>query len=67
LRIPKNLAEDVQIKEGSSVQLSVRKGRLVVTPLNGKEYSLEELVADIKPSNLHEEQEFGAHTGREVW
>lgn len=67
LRIPKNLAEDVQIKEGSSVQLSVRKGRLVVTPLKGKEYSLEELVADIKPSNLHEEQEFGAHTGREVW
>lgn len=67
LRIPKNLAEDVQIKEGSSVQINVRKGRLVVTPLNGKEYSLEELVADIKPSNLHEEQEFGAHTGREVW
>lgn len=67
MRIPKNLAKDMQVEEGSSVEISVRKGRLVVTPLKGKEYSLEELVADIKPSNLHEEVEFGAPIGREVW
>ena len=67
LRIPRNLAKDVQVEEGSSVQLSVRKGRLVITPIKRKEYSLEELVTDIKPSNLHEEIEFGAPAGREVW
>ncbi len=67
LRIPRNLAKDVQVEEGSSVRVSVRKGRLVVTPIKRKEYSLEELVAEIKPSNLHEEMEFGAPSGREVW
>ncbi|GMR24151.1 MAG: AbrB/MazE/SpoVT family DNA-binding domain-containing protein [Acidobacteriota bacterium] len=67
LRIPRNLAKDVQVEEGSSVRVSVRKGRLVVTPIKRKEYSLGELVADIKPSNLHEEMEFGAPSGREVW
>ncbi len=67
LRIPRNLAKDVQVEEGSSVQIRVGKGRLVVTPIKRKEYSLEELVAGIKPSNLHEEIEFGAPIGREAW
>ena len=67
LRIPKSVAEDVHVAEGTPVLLKVQKGCLVVTPVKKKEYVLEDLLAQIKSSNLHEEVDSGTAVGREAW
>ena len=67
LRIPKNLADDVDVTEGTSVDLKVKNGSLIVTPVQEVGYVLEDLLAKVKPSNLHEEVDIGRPTGREAW
>lgn len=67
LRIPRALAEDAEVGEGSSVDVSVRRGSLVVRPVKRQEYRLEDLLAGVKPSNLHEEVEVSEPVGGEAW
>jgi len=67
LRIPKAFAEQTQVKKGSTVSLTVEKGRMVVTPLNAKELSLEKLLAKVTPENIHSETDWGPPVGKEVW
>ena len=67
LRIPRALAEDADVGEGSSVDISVRRGSLVIRPVKQQEYRLEDLLAEVKPSNLHEEVEVSGAVGGEAW
>ncbi len=67
LRIPKHLADDADVTEGTSVDLQVKNGSLVVTPVQEVGYVLEDLLANVKPSNLHEEVDIGRPAGREAW
>jgi antitoxin MazE len=67
LRIPKAFAEEVGLEQDGEVDLWVDKGRLVVVPPVGPSYTLEELLEGIRPSNLHEETDWGAPIGKEVW
>ncbi len=55
LRIPKVVAQEVDLTEGTPVEVQARSGRVVVTPVQRKRYSLEDLLAGIKPSNVHVE------------
>jgi antitoxin MazE len=48
------------------VEVSVVSGGLLIRPYK-KEHSLEELVAQITPENLHEETDWGPPVGREKW
>lgn len=64
IRLPKHLAAELQLKEDSPVDLSVESGRLVLTPTRPK-YDLADLVAGIKPSNLHSETDWGEPVGKE--
>lgn len=67
LRIPRALAEDAEVGEGSAVDVSVYRGALVIRPVGRQEYRLEDLLAEVKPSNLHEEVQVSGPVGREVW
>ena len=67
LRIPKTLAADAHVAEGTSVELNVENGRLIVAPQRRAKCSIEHLVADITPENLHGETDTGLPLGREVW
>jgi len=67
LRIPRALAEDADVREGSSVDISVRRGSLVIRPVKRQEYRLEDLLAEVKLSNLHEEVDVSGPVGGEVW
>lgn len=49
LRIPRGLADDAQLVDGSSVDLRVENGRLIVERLD----ELEALLAQVRPENLH--------------
>lgn len=51
LRIPKGLAEDVRLGEGSSVDMRLEDGRLVIEPV--ADTTLDRLLARITDDNLH--------------
>lgn len=66
IRIPKAFAQAVGLELGGEVELSIEKGRVVVAPLAALSYNLDELLARIRPSNLHEETDWGPEVGKEV-
>lgn len=67
LRIPKALAEEASVEEGSAVELSASKGQLIVRPIRQRRYELQDLLVDITEENLHAEISTGEPRGRESW
>ncbi len=67
LRIPKALAEDVQVEEGAAVNLAVENGCLLVTPAAKTPGNLRSLLKQVTAENLHGEVDAGTPVGREVW
>ncbi|HEY6364701.1 MAG TPA: AbrB/MazE/SpoVT family DNA-binding domain-containing protein, partial [Candidatus Binatia bacterium] len=67
VRIPKPLAEDAEVKEGTVLNLAVSEGRVVATPVQKQKMSLKQLLAKVKKKNLHKEIDFGLPVGRETW
>ena len=67
LRIPKALAEDVPVREGDRVDLTVESGRLTVAPAPEAARDLDSLLDQITPENLHGEVDTGSPVGRETW
>jgi antitoxin MazE len=66
VRIPKQLAEQTNITEGSEVELGVTDGAVIVRP-KGRRYTLEELLEQVTPENRHDEIAWGEPQGKEVW
>ena len=66
VRIPANLANQVALQEGSLVDVIAEHGTIVLVPQTKKKYSLDELLKDCKPAQLHGETDWGADVGREV-
>ncbi|MDB9375234.1 AbrB/MazE/SpoVT family DNA-binding domain-containing protein [Nodularia sphaerocarpa] len=67
IRIPQNLAKEIHLTEGSEVNLSVVDGNLVIKLKKPKRYSLEALIEQITPDNLHAEVDSGVAVGKEAW
>jgi len=67
LRIPRTLAAEAQIEEGSSVDLSVKNGTLLVRSVQPRRYVLRELLKGVTSRNLHHEVPTGEAVGREIW
>jgi antitoxin MazE len=65
VRIPKSLAVEAKLRKGTSMQLSLERGRLVFTPEIKKQLSLKTLLAKVKPGSLHPETDWGPDEGRE--
>ncbi|MBE9124036.1 AbrB/MazE/SpoVT family DNA-binding domain-containing protein [Tychonema sp. LEGE 07199] len=67
IRIPQNLAKEINLAEGSQVQLVLIDGKLTIEPITRRRYSLEELIEAITPENVHTEVDTGVAVGNEVW
>ena len=67
LRIPRTFAVEARVGEGSTVDLSVEDGRLLVRPLRAPRYTLPGLLKKVTRQNLHTEVPTGTPVGREVW
>lgn len=67
LRIPRAFADEVRVSEGSTVDLGLEDGRLVIRVIETKPISLEGLLAEITAENLHGEVDTGGAVGGEVW
>ena len=64
-RIPSAFAEEAAISQGTTVDLGLQRGRLIITPIR-KKNSLEELLARVNRSNIHQEEDFGQNQGLEI-
>lgn len=67
LRIPKSFAAETALGQGAEVELTLEDGRLVVTPVQEPRYELSDLLAQVRPENLHAETDTGSSVGAEVW
>ena len=65
LRIPRAVAKQIHVQEGDPVTLRVSAAGLTVKPAP-KRLSLDALLAQVTPENLHPATEWGADVGREV-
>ncbi len=67
LRIPKRFADEIHITADTAVELTIEDGKLVINPVAQPEYTLEDLLALITPENIHNEVDWGAPVGQEMW
>jgi antitoxin MazE len=67
LRIPKSFAGDLQVADGSTVELTLEDGHLLIRAVPEIEYSLESLLEGVTDENLHAEVDTGGPVGREAW
>lgn len=67
LRIPKVFAQNMDIHQDALVDISIEKGKLVITPITEQEYSLERLLEQVTDGNIHKEVDTGNSVGKEVW
>jgi antitoxin MazE len=68
LRLPKHVAADARLYEGTAVDLKVEGDTLFVRPARPR-YRLADLLAQVTPANLpnREEVDWGEPAGEEQW
>ena len=64
VRIPKAVAEQCGVSEGSAVEMDAEEGRIV---LRKRSHDLADMLSRITADNLHPEQDFGETEGNEQW
>ncbi len=67
IRIPRSVAEQAHVTEGTSINFSVEGNSIVITPQKRKKYTLDELLEDMTPDKFHPEFETGNAVGNEDW
>lgn len=67
LRIPSSVAKDINLRQGSAVDVAVEGGRMVVKPSRKRKASLAELLKGVTKDNRHSAQDWGAPVGKEIW
>lgn len=67
LRIPKAMAQESGLADGSVVDLKLRKGIIALVPERRREHKLHELLSQVTKKNLHREVTTGAPAGKEIW
>ncbi len=64
VRIPSAFAKQLGVVEGSAVEISANEDSIVLTRPG---YTLEGLLEQVTPGNLHGEVDTGPPTGHEEW
>lgn len=70
VRIPKYISDELKLREGSDVQVSVQDEQISIRPIKAKKkITLKERVAKITDKNVHEDAWKGwvGPVGREIW
>ncbi|NQU11655.1 AbrB/MazE/SpoVT family DNA-binding domain-containing protein [bacterium] len=66
VRIPKPFVKEAHLAYGTSVDLTVDDGKIVIDPHTEPAYRLEDLLKDVNKRNLHGEVDTGPAVGREA-
>lgn len=65
IRIPAALAGQIDLTDGTKVDLALREGALVIRPAIETKLSLHALLKSCKPSQVHREVDWGDDVGAE--
>jgi antitoxin MazE len=63
VRIPKAWAEKIRLQEGTRIHLRLENDTIIIHP---ERDSLENLLSQVTPNNVHEEVNTGDSVGREI-
>lgn len=66
VRIPKSFAAEAGVEYGSAVEMTVEEDGLRIRPVR-LALDLEDLLAQVRPGQLHGEVDSGEAVGREAW
>jgi antitoxin MazE len=66
IRIPKNIADRVNLRAGRSIAIEVVDNNIVITPQH-QQYTLEELLEGASPQDFDGEYNWGEAVGEEIW
>jgi antitoxin MazE len=67
VRIPRAIVTEARLAEGDRLSFDLAGDGSIVLRTRHRKYSLDELLAGIKPGNRHHETDWGAPKGKEVW
>lgn len=68
-RIPRGIADSLELKAGDMLELCPAEGGLLVKKAApaGKRYALADILDSFTPSSAHAQVDFGEPKGEEVW
>lgn len=67
VRIPKSFAEEVGLKDDSTIEMRLFKGGLLLEPTPVWAPTLDELLDGVTAENVHDEADSGESRGSEAW
>lgn len=68
VRIPKAIAEQLKLQEGSEISIDVVEHNIIIKPTKKrKKYTLDELLEGMTPEHFHPETDTGLAVGNEQW
>ena len=67
LRIPRSVAKDIRLHQGSVVDMTLVAGKIVVKPRRRQHYTLVQLLRGVTRRNHHAALDWGGRVGQEVW
>jgi antitoxin MazE len=65
IRIPGNMAKEISIQDGSTVEIEEKNGQITIRPRN--KYILKAFLSKITKENIHDEIGTSGPIGNEVW
>ena len=66
VRIPKNIARQIDLEVGMKIAIDVNEKNIVITPKK-KEYILEDLLTGANSEDFESEYDWGEPVGEEIW
>jgi antitoxin MazE len=67
LRIPKAFAVEANLQKGAVVDVSEEGGKIILTPIKKRKFTLESLLSEVSKNNIHGEISTGKRMGKEIW
>ena len=67
VRIPRSVALESRLQQGSVVEIALIAGKIVVKPRRQRHYALTQLLKGITKRNRHAGFDWGVPVGQEAW
>jgi antitoxin MazE len=67
VRIPASVMAAAALHLDQAVDVREEDGRVVIEPIRVTAYDLDDLLAAMKPEMFHDDVDFGAPVGKEIW
>ena len=66
VRIPAGILTELNLSAEKKVDVRAEAGRIIIEPIIDSQETLEQLLGQITPDNVHSDIDFGQHVGKEL-